>query len=83
MRDCACRVKLRQQYVLAMHIYQGRVTRGDAPFAKERTPDDQIRLESCIFSFLATIDKVVLLARTLLADEWLQVRAPYPSFWSV
>jgi hypothetical protein len=70
-----CRVLLRQKYVHAMHTYQARVLRGDAPLAKERTADDQIRFQSGLFAFVTTIDKMVVLTRTLLKDEWLQVWA--------
>eukprot|EP00884_Botryococcus_braunii_P019997 jgi/Botrbrau1/6681/Bobra.0202s0022.2 len=66
------RVTLRHHYVLTMDTYRGRAIRGDAPFAKQRTPDDTIRLQSCIFAFITAMDKSMLLARTLVQDEWLQ-----------
>lgn len=76
-----CRVDLRHNYRLLWESYTALAVNSTNSLAKERTPDDTARLQSCIFAFITAMDKMTLLARTLLQDEWLQVLSWNSVYW--
>jgi hypothetical protein len=50
---------------------RGRAARGET--SSERTLDDSLRFKTCFYAFGKVVDGCITLARTLAADEWVQV----------
>ncbi|KAK9831494.1 hypothetical protein WJX81_002371 [Elliptochloris bilobata] len=66
------RVRLREAYLHVQHSANVEMAVGTDPYMRMRTPDDSIRYQSTIYALVRVLDKTVLLARTVLADEWIQ-----------
>eukprot|EP00884_Botryococcus_braunii_P018441 jgi/Botrbrau1/5280/Bobra.0391s0001.1 len=71
------RLQLRRQFLLVDAELRGRAARGETTPGHfgERTLDDSIRLKTCFYAFCKVVDACITLARTLAADEWVQVYA--------
>ena len=66
------RLLLRRHFLLLDAEQRGRIARGELTL-QQRTVDDNVRLKSCFYAFNKMVDTCVLLARTLILDDWLQV----------